>query len=112
MPRGMPFNDFQKVQNIVNDCNAKFVRVITCMLQVIPNTMSNFIRNSDENGKKTKIDRRKHLTFRDEKKEKLGHKLKKCNESNSKAQNEAVHTRVSRQTVLRDSFSKRGCITK
>lgn len=97
MPRGIPLNDFQKGQITAYKNDGKGVREIARKLQVSPNTVSNFIKHPDRNGKRKKTGRPKKLTTRDERK--LVHELKKSSGSIAKAQNQAGLTHVSRQTV-------------
>lgn len=97
MPKGIPLNDFQKGQISAYQNDGKGVRDIARLLQVSPNTVTNFIRNPYKNGKKKKTGRPKKLTPRDERK--IARVLKKNKESVLKARNQAGLNHVTKQTA-------------
>lgn len=97
MPRGIPLNDFQKGQIAAYRNDGYGVREIARKLLVSPNTVSNFIKHPDRNGKRKKTGSPQNVTPRDERK--LARKLQKSSRSIAKARNQAGLTHVSRQTV-------------
>lgn len=97
IPRGKPLSEFQKGQIVAYKNEGKGVREIVRQLRIIPNTVSNFIRNPESDRRKKKTGRPKKLTQRDQLK--IIRELKNTGGSVSKAQCQSGITHVTKRTV-------------